>query len=135
MPESREVWHPLRDLFKEMDWHATRFEQLGIPDVNVHIPTNGDIWIELKHVPNPPVKASSGIEIGLRKEQYIWMKEAKKAGRNVWLLALVGAEWWAWDDARAWELAKHRNSWSEIQRYGRMFRSHRDFIVHLISLP
>lgn len=119
--ESTRVWAPLQAEFKRLEYQAQRIEDKfykGIPDVNVHFTGIGDIWLELKYAePN----ACGSIEIGLSPEQYIWLWEGSRAGRNCFLVAVVGSGWWLWADARAWNLAKRVSQWSELKSYGRHF--------------
>lgn len=98
------VWTPLRREIAKRGLDVQRFEDKftpGIPDLNVHIPGRGDVWIELKYANH-----SNPIAIGLRREQYIWLRSAALAGRLCYLIARAG-EWYAWDDIKSWEMAKH----------------------------
>lgn len=118
--ESSLVWTPIQKELKERRWNHQRIEDKtmpGIPDVNIHFPLIGDVWLELKYVDGLPRNLVTGkVEIGLRPEQYIWLKEAREAGRNCFLVVRIGAGWYYWDDVSSWELAKHPASWQALAR-------------------
>ena len=123
-PETKMAWHPLKREFEHLNWDNLRIDALGIPDVNVHVPKVGDVWIELKYVSSPPRYPATGtIEIGLRREQFIWMRDARRAGRKVLLLARIGAVWYSWEDVESWELAKHSNPWKALLRKATVYMS------------
>ncbi len=116
--ESSLVWTPIAGEIKKRGWHAQRFEDkaaVGIPDVNIHIPNFGDVWLELKYV-DTPAPSSKVIDIGLRREQYIWLKEGKEAGRDCRLVARIGDMWYFWRDTKSWELCKRSNPLAEVMR-------------------
>ncbi len=116
--ESRLVWTPLKEQLVKRRWPHQRLEDKltpGIPDVNLHVPDGPDVWVELKYVVDAPV-----IEVGLRPEQFIWLRDGARAGRVCYLLARVEATWCLWADERSWELAKH-----PCQREAMMHRANR----------
>ncbi len=110
--ESRLAWGPLKVELDKLGWHYQRLEDKltpGIPDLNIHIPKRGDVWVELKCISLPlyPIIINTKICIGLRPEQYIWLRDAAKAGRKCCLVARIGPVWYIWNDAASWEMAKH----------------------------
>ncbi len=122
--EKRNVWPKVKTELDKLRWHYQRIEDKftpGIPDVNIHVPRFGDVWVELKYVEKLPRDERHNIEIGLRPEQYIWLRDAKKAGRHVHLLAKVGMGWYVWSDAGAWELAKRPSPWNELRSKAMQF--------------
>ena len=72
--------------------------------------------MELKYVSIASDDAEVSLEIGLRKEQYLWLRKAKRAGRRVCLLARVGKFWYIWDTEEAWDLAKRPSQWAVVKR-------------------
>lgn len=117
--EKASVWRALKLELDRRGWAYDRIENkvnLGMPDVNVHVPEVGDFWIELKFCRTP----DNQISLGLRKEQRNWLIEAHQAGRRVVLLARVGKEWWAWSNEVAWrKAALSSQDWSELKQLGR----------------
>lgn len=92
MSEKLKTWIPLRRALVDRGWHYQRLEDKntpGIPDLNIHVPQCGDWWLEMKHIP----KFTINIKVGLRKEQYIWMYRASKAGRNIGLVVRIADMW------------------------------------------
>lgn len=144
--EKTTVWHPLKKEFDRLHWHYQRLENQavapGVPDVNVHIPDNGDVWIEMKHVEIFPALEAS-INLGLRREQYIWLRAAKEAGRSCYLLARIGApgvrypepNWWLWEDPEAWALARYSCSWEHIKTLGQGFIDLASLTAFLLPSP
>ena len=113
--ESKLVWSILKKELDKRRWIYQRLEDkaaVGIPDVNIHVPSADDVWVEMKYI--PLARPDQVIHVGLSNEQFIWLRDNKKAGRNCWLLARMGNTWLAWNDARDWELAKRRTQWSEL---------------------
>lgn len=118
----------------KLRWHYQRIEDKftpGIPDLNVHIPVMGDFWIELKYVDIRRVDAGRQVNVGLRREQFIWLRDAKLAGRNVYLVARAGMAWYVWDTIEAWKLAKDSIEWPLIRRLGLVFPSAVAVLWHL----
>lgn len=123
-PETRLVWQPIKRKLDLLKWHYVRLENRacgpGTPDLNVHYPrtlegkwiSGGDVWVELKYSAGENAKGM--IDLGLRPEQYVWMLNASKAGRNVQLVARVGDNWYLWRDPKAWEMAKHKCQWGSL---------------------
>jgi hypothetical protein len=135
--ERRNSWSPIKAELDKLRWHYQRIEDKlspGIPDLNIHIPRGtGDVWIELKHVDEVPRYENGNIDIGLRPEQFIWLRDAKKAGRNVVLIARVGKDWYSWRDVGAWELAKHPNPWNVLRRTASRFTDVNSLLLSLVS--
>jgi hypothetical protein len=122
--ERRNSWPPIKIELDRRRWHYQRIEDKltpGIPDLNIHVPGVGDVWMELKHVDALPRYENGNIDIGLRPEQFIWLRDAKKSGRNVLLTARVGRDWYCWRDVGAWELAKHPNPWNILRKTAHRF--------------
>ncbi len=105
MSESRLVWAPIKRQFDARGWHSTRIENStmpGTPDVNVYIPPF-DVWLELKFVRNIQEK------IGLRKEQFLWLRQAKNSGRFCYVVARLMDQpenLYIWDKVEDWERLK-----------------------------
>jgi hypothetical protein len=113
--ENRYVWQPLKAAINKHHptWQAMRLESsvgIGIPDVNLFIPGQSDWWIELKHVE----QLTSKVNLGLRKEQYIWMFEGWRVGRQVALVARIKDEWHFWNHPAAWDLARYSTDWDKL---------------------
>lgn len=91
-------WQRLEDAFA-----------VGLPDVNVHLPGVGDLWIEVKNVPpeRMPKRTTTPVKPGLRPEQVIWLYKAKAAGRKVCVLIRLPSLW-VWY-ARDFEYINDRN--------------------------
>ena len=65
----------------------------GTPDVNF---LNG--WLELKHLPNWPVRANTPVQLGhFTPRQRIWLRKRWRAGGGAWLLLQVGSDWLLFD--------------------------------------
>jgi len=117
--ERRLVWAPLKRALDELHWHYQRIEDKltpGIPDVNIHTP-RGDVWVELKYAK----LLGATITLGLRPEQYLWLRAGLQAGRRCYLLARVGCFWWIWNDLLSLERSKHNCCWSLLRRRARRF--------------
>jgi len=76
-------------------WHAQRHEDkytAGIPDVSYGI--NGvDGWIELKSLTRWPIKNDALIDVGLSREQAIWLTSRGSRGNGqCFILLRVGRE-------------------------------------------
>lgn len=116
--ESSIVWAGLKKELDQRRWAYQRIESkvcLGIPDVNIHVPGRGDVWVELKYVARAGRSPSSLVDVGLRIEQYNWMKENQLAGRKVYLVAKVGDLWYLWCNANSWEMAKRPSPWKLLE--------------------
>lgn len=112
-PEARLVWSPIKKELVKRHWHHQRFEDTltpGIPDLNIKIPDGPEAWIELKY-------ADEGYRVclGLRREQFIWLRDAKRAGRSCYLLCRVGGEWFLWADEASWEAGKRIAEWDVLR--------------------
>lgn len=113
--ESSLTWAPIQKALKELHWDHQRIEDRaasGIPDANVHIPGIGDVWMELKYA---EPEAGGSIDIGLEREQFIWLRQGKLSGRSCLLVARIGNKWIAWDSIDAWFDAKHISNWSKLK--------------------
>lgn len=130
MSESSRAWAPLKKEFDRRGLHYTRIENSadpGTPDVNVHI--NGrDHWIELKYIDH----AESGmVNLELRREQYIWLRDGARAGRNCCLVARLKSDrWLLLADEAGWELAKHSTHWNLLLSAGCLVNT-ADLFVYL----
>lgn len=119
--ENTLVWAPLRNELIKLGSavHYQRFEDKltpGIPDLNIKFRNGLEAWVELKYVVAPA--PSNIVNIGLRREQYIWMREGKLAGRLCYLLARIGSIWYLWSDEFSWNLAKHPCLYREVAQRG-----------------
>lgn len=130
--ERNSTWLPLRRAIVNRRWHYQRFEDKfssGIPDLNIHIPGKGDVWIENKYA---EVDGAARICIGLRREQYIWLRAAARAGRKCFLLARVGDLWLLWTDDRSWEIAKKPYSWLLMKSRAKKFDGPDQVLEYLV---
>lgn len=125
--ESTSVWSKFKIELDKRHWDYQRIEDKhhpGIPDVNIHIPGTGDVWIEMKYVEVlTTLSINPSINLTLRPEQYIWLLQGARAGRKVCLLARIATiaevpEWWVWFDAGAWALARRSTKWLDLQATG-----------------
>ncbi len=117
--ERRNSWPRLKAELDKRRWHYQRIEDKltpGIPDLNIHVPGQGDVWIELKYLDTLPRTDNNKVTIGLSREQFIWLRDASQAGRTVWLMARIGRDWYGWKDVDSWNLAKHPNPWVDLKR-------------------
>lgn len=114
LSESSNTWKPLKKEFDKVGWHYTRLENnLGIPDLVVFVPEQKrDVWIELKYCSSPD--SNGNVDLGLRKEQFILMRQMYNAGRSVILLARIGEWFYIWNNVRMWEMAKKSQSLAEM---------------------
>lgn len=136
MSESSQAWAPLKKEFDERALCYTRIENRadpGTPDVNVHIPNKGDVWIELKYVPEIPAELSSTISVGLRREQYVWLWKASRAGRRCYVIARIGPHYSLWDSLEVWEQLKRPCMWEYLVHNGLMFASASRVVTFLIN--
>jgi hypothetical protein len=130
--ESTRVWAPLKRALDALRWDYQRIEDKltpGIPDVNILVPRQGEVWVELKHCAAPGPKGT--VAIGLRKEQFIWMRDGKKAGRKVYLFARVGQPFYCWQDEASWEAAKHPTDWQSLLRKAHRFNDAGAFLAKI----
>ncbi len=128
--ETSSVWIALKKEFKKNRWDHIRLENkvsLGLPDVNVHVPGVGDVWMELKFVR----EVDDQVNLGLRKEQYNWMVSAHKAGRRVLLIAKAGGIWYCWSTPLAWLMAKSLSDWQELAQLGEAASGPKDLLTRL----
>lgn len=136
--EASLTWAPLQKELIKLNWHYQRLEDklaLGVPDLNIHIPNGPDVWLELKYANCPKDPTLGSIEIGLRREQYIWLRNARRAGRICYLLARAGSSWHLWGQQEDWEAAKHPCPWFAIKRNSRMYLSPADLLKAIPTLP
>lgn len=112
--ESKLTWHPLRKVLTVKGWVYQRIEDrstVGVPDLNVHVPGVGDVWIELKHHARIPVRS---INLGLSQQQYLWLRSNQLAGRLCCLLCRVGSLWCLWTDIESYKLATQSTPWTKL---------------------
>src|SRR4051812_13589927 len=108
-PETRKAWAPLKNALDNSALDYFRLEAkepMGICDLNILMQVDSsyqDIWVELKAQTETP---AGKINWGLRKEQYIWMRAAKLAGREVFLLGVHGGKWFLFDKTDHFKSAK-----------------------------
>lgn len=82
------AWSTLR---KNLDGSKQRFEDklaAGIPDTNwKSAELDCDVWLEGKHLKDWPVRPTTPVRVGLRKEQALWLKLRKRVGGKcfVWV--------------------------------------------------
>lgn len=123
----------IRDSIKQHwpDAHWARIEDkltAGIPDINVKIPGfEQDFWIEAKELDFLPARDSTPIKIGLKREQFMWLRARKRSGGNVRVVAYVERVWMVFEDdfeelfngvslERLLELCSYRNGVMNIER-------------------
>ena len=116
-----------KQLKKELDlrrWAHDRIENragMGTPDVNIHVPSVGDVWAELKFVAR--LERNGKIDLGLRREQYNWLCAAQRAGRRVKLVARVGVNWYEWATEPGWLVAKSGVvEWTKLVNHSIVYR-------------
>jgi hypothetical protein len=137
-PETRLVWQPLKKELDRLKYHYVRLENRqsgpGTPDLNVHFPRIGDVWIELKYA---KIDSEGYVDLGLRPEQYVWMYKASTSGRRVYLVARVNDQWYVWKDFSVWKLAKKRAYWhSDVFMCNQYFTGPAHVLKHLgYSIP
>lgn len=91
--EKLKKWNPNCDVQRIEDKFSA-----GIPDINTHVPGYGDWWIEAKALKEYPKRLVSFVQIGLRREQVIWLERRKRAGGQVLVLVRVGRIWAVFDN-------------------------------------
>ena len=112
MPESKRAWKPLKSEFEKRGWPADRIENSaknGMPDVIVsvrasvagHVRDTTETWIELKDA-----KLGGNICLELRKEQFLWLREAVLRYRRALLVARIGEDWYLFNTVEGFEIAK-----------------------------
>lgn len=124
--ERSSVWHPLQTELKRRAWHSQRFEdkaQLGLPDVNIHVPGHGDLWAEMKFVRKLPARANTPVQVGLRKGQCVWLTKAIQAGRVAGVLAKVAGKFYWWTAVEDLPLLRDGENWAVLQQRARCFDS------------
>ena len=130
MAESKLVYQPLAKEFAVCGWPHTRIENKidpGTPDllvsvrpIHAHAPgkfrpdTGAEVFVEMKHVPTPPLPETQGVNLGLRKEQFIWLRAAHLQGRKCCIVALVGDLWLTMATVRGYEMAKRATPWNKL---------------------
>ena len=72
-------------------WKIPAELRTGLPDVNFGTKQDSG-WIELKYVPEWPVRASTTVEVAVTDEQYAHLREVFWAGRPSWVLLGVAEE-------------------------------------------
>lgn len=91
-PEQR-LWNKLQPIFTGMRLDAHRVENVsrgGMPDVNYKLG-----WIELKHLDDWPVRASTPVKIPSfvrKKDQATWLFRRWAAGGLCWVLVRVNRQ-------------------------------------------
>lgn len=134
MSESSKTWIPLKRELQKVGWNYDRIENnLGVPDLVVYVPSQKrDVWIEMKYCDQP--EPGGLIEIGLRREQFLWMRKAQKEGRSTFLLVKIGKMYYIWSDVQSWEMAKSSQGWDRMRfqsnTYNGTTAAH---IVHLLK--
>lgn len=114
MSESKNVWKPLKEAFEKRDWPADRIENSvvpGMPDLVVsirssiarHFRNTRECFIELKEA---EVEENGSVSLGLRREQFIWLRAARSQNRFVLLIARIGVGWFVFDTLTGFEMAK-----------------------------
>lgn len=71
-------------------WHWQRIETTtasGVPDLNVFIPTRGEVWLELKAASSPVIRSA----------QNAWIKKRQLLGGNVIIVLKTGDQIKMWD--------------------------------------
>jgi len=132
MAESKKVWGPLKDEFIRRGWPHDRIENKageGFPDVIVSIRRRGpefaghhrnatEAFLELKHVDRRYGKGlrsiKNAVSLGLRPEQFLWLRGAILQARRAALVAVVESDWYIFHSVEGFELAKKSTPLSEL---------------------
>ncbi len=114
----------LKPILKKYKWDYQRLEDKtaeGIPDVNIHVPGLGDVWIELK-------LANKGLERLLRTPkhlgkilqpaQYLWLRNGYNAGRMCVVLGLIDNNLYAWYTPEGWKGLRDDEPWGRTKCLG-----------------
>lgn len=128
MSESKNVWHPLKRALDNRNWAYQRLEDRitpGIPDVNVHVPDLGDVWIELKEIEQ---KSANSFLVGLEREQFIWLRQGILDGRKCGLLGRLGNDWLLFGGIEALRRAKAPQTKESLYRDCVLFKSADEFL-------
>lgn len=129
--ESSLVWNPLKKELDKLGLDYCRLEDKsspGIPDLNIHSTNfNCDLWVEMKYLIEPK-NLNSMVRIGLRKEQYIWLRRALHHGRSVFLLARIGTRWFLWTDEVSFLMARDSVAWKDIFKKARIYSNPADLV-------
>ena len=117
MSEATKTWAPIKKAL-DAGGYKRCYDRLernpGIPYLVLYVAKQKrDVWVEMKYADYP--EETGVIDLGLRKEQFIWMRNAYEIGRSVILLARVGKWWYIWNNVQAWELAKYTCSWAQLK--------------------
>lgn len=137
--ETARVWHPLRKELLKLGWDHDRIENSagpGMADVSIYVPPNADsmgkeVWVELKYVAKAPTSSAERVSIGLRPEQFIWLRAAKLAGRRVYLLARIERSWLYWNTVSGFDMARRPTVWRELESTGCLVDGPKGFLSML----
>lgn len=134
--EASSTWSGLKKGLDELKWDYQRFEDKltkGIPDVNFHTPQQGDVWVEMKFMDKVPANPKAITQIGLRREQYIWLYNGHRAGRRCHVLAKVGRSWFLWSEPGSWLLCRDGAPWHTLIAKALVFSDAHAVLCHLAS--
>lgn len=85
-----DLWKYVRDGLRGK-CHLTRIESSagnGVPDVSIGVP-GGNIWVELKYIPEWPKRPTTKVKLPLRPEQKHWIKTRGELSGGVWVICRV----------------------------------------------
>jgi len=103
---------------------------IGVPDLNLHIPSIGDVWIEMKFHFRLPTRT---VRLGLSNQQSIWLIQNQAAGRKCALLCRLGNLWCLWNTTRAYRMATKSWSWPELTREAACMYDDPDLILQYLA--
>lgn len=128
--ESSLVYGPIRKELNRLKWPFDRIEspiEPGIPDLNIGMPGKPDWWLELKYVDAGALVSSPEerwrIDVGLRREQFVWLRQAVRRGRSCGVVLRLGDNWYLFTSIEAWEMMKSASPWSALQAYALQFKT------------
>jgi hypothetical protein len=132
MAESKKCWGPLKEEFIRRGWPHDRIENKtgeGFPDVIVSIRQRGpnfaghhrnatEAFLELKHVSQRygkgPRSPKDAVSLGLRPEQFLWLRGAILQARRAALVAVIETDWYVFHSVEGFKLAKKSATLSEL---------------------
>lgn len=140
--ETSQVYQPIQKELIKLNWPFDRIESPvtpGIPDLNICIPGKSDWWLELKFVDAgaltskelPGRRKPLKVDVGLRREQYVWLMESYKKGRRCGVILRVGANWHLFTNPEGWELLKGTSVWTAVLSYSIQFKKPLEILQHL----
>tara|TARA_R100001015_G_C4621228_1_gene178373 strand:- start:111 stop:560 length:450 start_codon:yes stop_codon:yes gene_type:complete len=83
----KNFWNLIRNNLDLKMYRVENRVSSGMPDVH-YVSENGSGWIELKYIPEFPLKGK--MKTGIRQSQYLWHEMYKRHGGKSWVLVRVG---------------------------------------------